>query len=638
MKKSNQNLQHQLGIQPQPPEPLNEIKKHRSWWPCIPPIHPPPPPATTSSTPPPPQLWPVHKLPTTSPVPPHPLLSTNITTTTTHINQNESSPTINKNDEKVDSPLQRRRPYYIGIFLAGPSKTRLLQRYPPLHATVYAHHVTLHHFSGSASIETDVEMCLQKTVPLGTQVAVGVVGGAADERTQALKVTLPTWIPYTRKQHTNNNNENGNNDGKLRNGRSAVVVPHVTVSIVAEASAKEAGEMISSLRASSVEPVHGLRVLHGVVGVCLTDRSVVYSKEELMEALATDDDDDDDDDTALLEEEEDFGYSKVVVGEEAEEEEQDNEEPAVPMMMMINLVDLFHAHFAPLEAAAATAPSEESSPPIISARSNCNSNGLRLWPKTPAASEDHQNKHNSSGHASHLHQPPRSKRNRSRTEETSSGKNRNQNKNAWWQQPPPPSPNTTLIKSNEHVSVQASTSHIDKTTTTTTADPTTTAFLSAAEIERDSMHAHHAAHRAAWHASQASQAQGDGVSSRIHAASAKRHALATVSARRRASAVAFAARNSSNLNSFKLDLHGMHVQEALRVLHRYVQGLNDLCYPGGILLKVVTGYGRHSADNRAKILPSVVAYLCESGFLFDVEEDNPGVVRVLLEPDGLGLL
>jgi F0F1-type ATP synthase membrane subunit b/b' len=161
----------------------------------------------------------------------------------------------------------------------------------------------------------------------------------------------------------------------------------------------------------------------------------------------------------------------------------------------------------------------------------------------------------------------------------------------------------------------------------------TTTTISEAETERATIHAHHTAYKTALSTSKKAKSAGNHASARAHANIARRHAVAFQQARQRSSLAAFHAHNSSILNTFKLDLHGMYVTEAVNMLKRYVEGLGSLGHPGGVLLKVVTGFGQHSAiPGRAKVLPAVVEYLAESGVLFDVEEENPGMVRVLLEP------
>lgn len=74
---------------------------------------------------------------------------------------------------------------------------------------------------------------------------------------------------------------------------------------------------------------------------------------------------------------------------------------------------------------------------------------------------------------------------------------------------------------------------------------------------------------------------------------------------------------------FYVDLHGLRVNEALHllkhVLHRWYQ------IPRKPLV-VVTGSGKHSADQRAKIKPAVISYLTQQAYQFDAD-DGQVVVR-----------
>ena len=71
-----------------------------------------------------------------------------------------------------------------------------------------------------------------------------------------------------------------------------------------------------------------------------------------------------------------------------------------------------------------------------------------------------------------------------------------------------------------------------------------------------------------------------------------------------------------------------------QVLERHYAHLSGLGHPGGVLLQIVTGVGKHSPAGRPVLLPAVVAWLSERRLLFDTEEHNTGVVRVLLQDYG----
>ncbi len=410
--------------------------------------------------------------------------------------------------------------------------------------------------------------------------AISVVGSAADERCQAVEVTLPSWAKLAYK--------------------STTVPPHVTVSVVEEGEAREAGVLINERRAQGkIEPVHGLRVLHGIVGVCLTDRSVVYSAEELLEAIHLSSNKDDDDDG-----EGDGGVSGS--------DEECLPPPPLPSNRLLNLENEVKYTTTAITSSSATAMVDLVSllhqcftsvaPPLGDALP---SPAPAASPSTAAAGDDAVDYPNTN------RRPSNSGNNSISSRQQQSIK--------------PLSRNTaTASTSKRRPRVAAAAAETEFTVQS---------GLEAAESERATMNAQHTAYKTALSISKRAKSAGNHAAARAHALTAHRHSSASVRARQRSSRAAFHAHNSGILNTFKLDLHGMHVKEAVNKLKQYVEGLAGLQHPGGILLKVVTGFGQHSQiPGRAKVLPAVVEYLAEAGVLFDVEEENPGMVRVLLEP------
>lgn len=593
----------------------NDIKaaanndKHLSWWPATSAVHP----CESISSPPPssaPQhLWPRHKLPGDS-------LPTPKSPDTNDINLNCTAK--NNSAEQQDGPSKLHphplRPLYAGIFLAGPSTLRVLHRARPRHATVYAHHLTVKYFGYEGDPIKDVHTCLK--LPIGQAVAIGVVGVATNEYAQALQVTLPSWLPY----HNS-------------------ALPHVTISVVEGGEAKEAGVLVATAAtAGEVHPVHGLRVLHGVVGVCLTDRSVVYSEEALREAVENFENSN----CVLLERKSTCmnNYNEISgqIGSDKEE---------------IDLVALMHQCMQPVEAnqqgqmasinesaavySSKRQPMEQQEAQISLAIGNNSSNRNSPLVTRHQKSKESRRPTRSQSTAQHS----RERKKASNTSTSTSGTA------AWWKGGTSvrPSHHKQTAAESENISFAAgyvseseseSSSKLAASTVAATASAAAAVAraqqLVAAESEREAMHAHHAAYKAAKEAHYEAKAEGDSRTALAYAAGAHKHAAAVVSARRRASAVAFSAHNSSLVNTFKVDLHGMHVKEAVDVLRRYIEGLSAVGHPGGVLLRVVTGFGQHSAQGRAKVLPAVIEFLQESGLLFDMEEDNPGAIRVLVEP------
>ncbi len=68
-----------------------------------------------------------------------------------------------------------------------------------------------------------------------------------------------------------------------------------------------------------------------------------------------------------------------------------------------------------------------------------------------------------------------------------------------------------------------------------------------------------------------------------------------------------------------------------QVLDRHVAALGSLAHPGGTVLEVVTGWGKHSMQGQPRVLPAVVRYCADAGFLCDTLEDNSGVLRIMLD-------
>lgn len=583
--------------------------KHRGWWPAVSAVSPPN--AISSSPSSAPQhLWPRHKLPGNS-------LPTPESSNTNTLNPRPAENKQTSPERNIQSKSRPLRPLYAGIFLAGPSTHRILQRTPPLYATVYAHHVTLKYFGYEGDPIRDVHSCL--SLPIGQAVAIGVVGVAANGRVQALEVTLPSWLPY----HNS-------------------AVPHVTISVVEGAEAKEAGALVAAAAGTGeVHPVHGLRVLHGVVGVCLTDRTVVYSEEALREAVESSENEGDNTDELI--EKESGGVLCMGGTGSSGQVLSDKEE--------INLVALMHQCMHPLEMnhhedGALVNNNESTAATSSEGRQSSLGKEAQSYQAIGINSSNRASPSGSRLKSKESRRPTRSQSTAQYSRERKKGSNTTSTSAPWWKAGTSlRSPHVKQAAAGDGSSsaleyVSESSSKLTASSATASASASAAAAaaraqqLLAAESERETMHAHHAAYKAAKEAHYEAKAEGDSRTALAYAAGAHKHAAAVVSARRRASAVAFSAHNSSLVNTFKVDLHGMHVKEAVGVLRRYIEGLCAVGHPGGVLLRVVTGFGQHSAEGRAKVLPAVIGFLQESGLLFDMEEDNPGAIRVLVEPQG----
>lgn len=102
-------------------------------------------------------------------------------------------------------------------------------------------------------------------------------------------------------------------------------------------------------------------------------------------------------------------------------------------------------------------------------------------------------------------------------------------------------------------------------------------------------------------------------------------------ANHRAAVQIFERVNSSLLPNNILDLHGLHVDEALQRLGQVLQDKTTDCEQGLCRpqLSVITGRGNHSQGGVARIRPAVIDYLTNKHYRFS--EPKPGLVLVSLK-------
>ncbi|XP_004579198.2 NEDD4-binding protein 2 isoform X1 [Ochotona princeps] len=89
--------------------------------------------------------------------------------------------------------------------------------------------------------------------------------------------------------------------------------------------------------------------------------------------------------------------------------------------------------------------------------------------------------------------------------------------------------------------------------------------------------------------------------------------------------------NASLLPQNVLDLHGLHVDEAIEHLMTVLQQKTEECKQGGgkPYLSVITGRGNHSQGGVARIKPAVMKYLTSHNYRFS--EIKPGCLKVMLK-------
>lgn len=120
---------------------------------------------------------------------------------------------------------------YAGVFLPSMSKQRLLRAFPPVHPTVWAHHMTIWHFQDGGDMPD---------LPWGKTVDLKVVGHFSNDSAQAVVVDPPS---------------------RLRpQGRT----PHITISTEAGVAPATSNALVPG--PEELEPVRGLPAIKGVVG------------------------------------------------------------------------------------------------------------------------------------------------------------------------------------------------------------------------------------------------------------------------------------------------------------------------------------------------------------------------------------
>jgi len=96
---------------------------------------------------------------------------------------------------------------------------------------------------------------------------------------------------------------------------------------------------------------------------------------------------------------------------------------------------------------------------------------------------------------------------------------------------------------------------------------------------------------------------------------------------------AFLASNVGDQPAFKVDLHGMHKEEALAKLRFHCKHVAALAagYAEGLRLDVVTGWGKNSGPSGPKLLPAVLSFLEAEKLVYWRPPENPGAVLVQID-------
>ena len=86
------------------------------------------------------------------------------------------------------------------------------------------------------------------------------------------------------------------------------------------------------------------------------------------------------------------------------------------------------------------------------------------------------------------------------------------------------------------------------------------------------------------------------------------------------------AHNQSFDNTCTIDLHGLHVAEAVAKAAATLDNLEAL--PSPMALKVVCGRGGHSENGEPRVLPAVKALLAERNVHYEEQHGGSLVVRL----------
>ncbi|KXJ22434.1 NEDD4-binding protein 2 [Exaiptasia diaphana] len=121
-------------------------------------------------------------------------------------------------------------------------------------------------------------------------------------------------------------------------------------------------------------------------------------------------------------------------------------------------------------------------------------------------------------------------------------------------------------------------------------------------------------------------AQKQGELAQFYASQGHLHTEKIKEANNRAAAKILEHKNADN-NPFVLDLHGLHVPEALQALGERLNPPDMIHRPK--FISVVTGRGLHSKQGKAKIKPAVIDYLQRNNYRY--EEMHAGQLKVFLK-------
>lgn len=113
---------------------------------------------------------------------------------------------------------------------------------------------------------------------------------------------------------------------------------------------------------------------------------------------------------------------------------------------------------------------------------------------------------------------------------------------------------------------------------------------------------------------------GDHAAANEYVKEAKEHTQKMNEANERA--VRYIMEKNPNNTADTIDLHGLHVEEALEQAEKKLKSTTE-----GVL-HIIPGRGSHSVNQQARIKPKLIQYLKDNNYKFS--EDNPGSLSVQL--------
>ncbi|KIZ02716.1 hypothetical protein MNEG_5240 [Monoraphidium neglectum] len=101
-----------------------------------------------------------------------------------------------------------------------------------------------------------------------------------------------------------------------------------------------------------------------------------------------------------------------------------------------------------------------------------------------------------------------------------------------------------------------------------------------------------------------------------------------------ASRISYKANNLDKRNEWVIDLHGLAKAAAIRKVANDLQLLSSVAHSGGVLVRIITGKGLHSANGVPVLRAQVLQHLSEMRLEHRVDPANAGVVQVFLQEGG----